>query len=262
MTERDVPLQHDMFSGALVDTRTYAQKQVDKILNRPKQLEMFRQKDLAQFGVSAHPVMDVSPGRLVLISEDPRTDEEKEEAIRQEAKARTRKMFELSVNESSQAKPAETAEDIQSASGTADSVLPTDANKADDPKLTAYLELVQVVHEQLTTIWVAEDYRNRFFSQVPLAVLNAQGAGLTTSEIMTALQVGQFLELPKIQSPKTTSGDENVPQRVAIRVDIDDTPKPVMYEAPRGYRKYARQHGNRLCTRRKLPKPLFQSFTQ
>ena len=68
-----------MFSGALVDTRSASQRARDRERERPQQTEMFSQRDLAQFGVRAHPQMFLSAEtKLVLISEDPRTDEERE----------------------------------------------------------------------------------------------------------------------------------------------------------------------------------------
>ena len=80
-------LQIDMFSGELVDTRTREQRQQDRVRNLPAQLLMFSQRDMAQIGVSPTPRMDLSPGRLVLIAEDPRTDEEKERDLQRQARA-------------------------------------------------------------------------------------------------------------------------------------------------------------------------------
>lgn len=94
-------LQTDMFSGDLVDTRTARQKQLERERERPHQVEMFSQRDLAQFGVTAHPVMDVSPGRLQLISEDPRTEEEKERDRQREAEKLTYPLFPSPVEKTS-----------------------------------------------------------------------------------------------------------------------------------------------------------------
>jgi hypothetical protein len=58
---------------------------------------MFAQRDIAQFGISARPVMPLSPGKLVLVSEDPRTDEEKERDLEREAQKLTTPMFDAPV---------------------------------------------------------------------------------------------------------------------------------------------------------------------
>jgi len=55
---------------------------------------MFSQRDVAQFGVNAHPLLPLSPNtKLLLIPEDPRTDEEIERDIQRAAEEQTRPMF-------------------------------------------------------------------------------------------------------------------------------------------------------------------------
>ena len=94
MSKEDTPLQMDMFSGELVDNRTRQQKRQDKAREQPKQIEMFSQREIAQFGVNPNPLMPLSPNtRLLLIPEDPRTDEEIEQYRQQEAEKRTVQMF-------------------------------------------------------------------------------------------------------------------------------------------------------------------------
>src|SRR5258708_4756593 len=92
------PLQHDMFSGELVDTRTPKQKRLDAERERRRwqlqQQEMFSSQELAQFGVTARPLMSLAPGtKLVLISEDPRTAEEQARDMEQAALDKTQPMF-------------------------------------------------------------------------------------------------------------------------------------------------------------------------
>lgn len=82
-----------MFTGDLVDNRTGQQKQHDRLLKLPAQMEMFSTRQVAQFGVRARPVMPYSPGKLVLICEDPRTDEEREADILREAQRLTVPLF-------------------------------------------------------------------------------------------------------------------------------------------------------------------------
>jgi len=92
--EDNTPLQMDMFSGDLVDNRTRQQKKHDKVREQPKQTEMFSQREIAQFGVNPRPLMPLSPNtRLLLIPEDPRTDEQIEQSRQQEAEKRTVQMF-------------------------------------------------------------------------------------------------------------------------------------------------------------------------
>lgn len=94
MGKEDTLLQMDMFSGKLVDNRTRQQKRQDKAREQPKQIEMFSQREIAQFGVNPNPLMPLSPNtRLLLIPEDPRTEEEIEQDRLQEAEKRTVQMF-------------------------------------------------------------------------------------------------------------------------------------------------------------------------
>ena len=94
MPSKEIPQQFDMFTGELVDTRTRRQKQRDRQRDLPRQIEMFSQRDVAQFGVKANPTMPLSGNvKLILIPEDPRTDEEIERDIQREAERRTVAMF-------------------------------------------------------------------------------------------------------------------------------------------------------------------------
>lgn len=94
MGKEDIPLQMDMFSGDLVDNRTRQQKQQDKARAQPQQMEMFAQREIAQFGVNPRPLMPLSPNtRLLLMPEDARTDEQIEQDTQLEAEKRTAQMF-------------------------------------------------------------------------------------------------------------------------------------------------------------------------
>jgi len=110
MGKEDTPLQMDMFSGELVDNRTRQQKRQDKAREQPKQIEMFSQREIAQFGVNPNPLMPLSPNtRLLLIPEDPRTEEEIEQGRQQEAEKRTVQMF-AEPPPVQETKPAENAD--------------------------------------------------------------------------------------------------------------------------------------------------------
>jgi len=87
---KEVPLQADMFSGELVDTRTRKQKKLETERQKPVQTEMFSQRELAQFGVRANPQIPISPKtRIELALQDLRSEEEKEEARRREIEKRS-----------------------------------------------------------------------------------------------------------------------------------------------------------------------------
>lgn len=197
----EIPLQQDMFTGALVDTRTNNQRRSDYRREQPQQTEMFSQRDIAQFGVSAHPVMDVSPGKLVLISEDSRTEEEKLHDLQREAEALTNPMFD---------KLHEADED---ANGTA----PLEPEEAESPqpspdqseatKLKAYHALVQAVEEQITTIWVDKPYENQFKIHLAMMIFEAHRAGLSLEEIEAAIQIGTSLGHQKrAEHPTSNNG--------------------------------------------------------
>lgn len=92
--ETDTHLQMNMFSGELDDTRTRRQKQLDRERQQPRQIEMFSQRDVAQFGVNAHPLLPLSPNtKLGLIFEDPRTGEQIEQDRQRAAQERTHQLF-------------------------------------------------------------------------------------------------------------------------------------------------------------------------
>ena len=87
---KEVPLQVDMFSGELVDTRTRKQKKREAELKKPVQTEIFSQRELAQFGVRANPQIPISPKtRIELALQDLRSKEEKEAARQQEIEKRS-----------------------------------------------------------------------------------------------------------------------------------------------------------------------------
>lgn len=94
MPTKEIPRQIDMFTGEFVDARTRRQKQLDRECDLPRQIEMFSQRDVAQFGVRANPTMPLSGNvKLLLIPEDPRTEEEIERDIQREAERLTVSMF-------------------------------------------------------------------------------------------------------------------------------------------------------------------------
>jgi len=94
MSKEGPPLQFDMFTGEPVDNRTRKQKKQDKERGQPKQTEMFSQREIAQFGVNPRPLLPLSPNtKLLLIPEDPRTEEEIEQDRQRAAQKQTYQMF-------------------------------------------------------------------------------------------------------------------------------------------------------------------------
>ncbi len=90
----EIPRQHNMFTGEWDDNRTHRQKQFDRQQDQPKQLEMFSSREVAQFGVNAHPLLPLSPNtKLLLIPEDPRTEEEIDRDRERAAEEQTYQMF-------------------------------------------------------------------------------------------------------------------------------------------------------------------------
>ena len=91
-------LQHDLFTGELADTRTAKQKRDAQERSRLQQTEMFSARELVQIGVTAHPLLPLSPQTaLTLMSEDPRTDEERAVALEHEAQKRTLGIFPVAL---------------------------------------------------------------------------------------------------------------------------------------------------------------------
>ena len=82
-----------MFTGDFVDNRTTAQKKRDREQEKPKQAEMFSQREMAQFGVNPHPQIPLSPKtRIELALQDMRTEEEKERDFQRQVEERSYKL--------------------------------------------------------------------------------------------------------------------------------------------------------------------------
>lgn len=93
--EGEPALQLDLFTGESVDNRTPKQKRLAREQDKPEQAMMFSQRDMAQFGVEAHPKLPISPKtRIELMIEDHRTEEEKKAAIQVEALKQNYRLFE------------------------------------------------------------------------------------------------------------------------------------------------------------------------
>jgi hypothetical protein len=105
---KEVPLQADLFSGELVDTRTRKQKKRETERQLPVQAEMFSQREMAQFGVRAHPQIPLSPKtRIELALQDLRSQEEQEAARQREVERRSYRLpgFEEDSHPSDESEP-------------------------------------------------------------------------------------------------------------------------------------------------------------
>ncbi len=93
--EGESALQYNLFTGELVDNRSAKQRRSDKEAEEPKQGMMFSQRDMAQFGVEAHPKIPLSDHTtLGLLFEDHRTEEERAADIQRQALENNLRMFE------------------------------------------------------------------------------------------------------------------------------------------------------------------------
>lgn len=93
--EGERALQYNLFTGELVDNRSAKQRRSDKEKERPQQTMMFSQRDMAQFGVDAHPKIPLSDHTtLGLLFEDHRTEEEKAADIQRQALEHNFMLFE------------------------------------------------------------------------------------------------------------------------------------------------------------------------
>ncbi len=92
MSEKQ-PLQMNMFDEGMTDTRNRKQRRQAKKTQGYQQEQMFRQRDIAQWGVRLHPMeLKIPSGRpltMQLEIEDPRTAEQKALDRQREAEAQT-----------------------------------------------------------------------------------------------------------------------------------------------------------------------------
>jgi hypothetical protein len=91
---KEIPLQQDMFTHALVDTRTRTQKSRDRTSQQHQQASMFSARETVQLGVNPRPwLKDMAQPTLILEIQDVRTEEEKEQERRHMAEALTVPLF-------------------------------------------------------------------------------------------------------------------------------------------------------------------------
>jgi hypothetical protein len=196
MSKEGLPLQFDLFSGELVDTRSDAQKKKDRERDTPQQMQMFKTPEMVQFGGKTKSAyrdwLDQSSAPpLMLEMIETRTPEEIERAIRREIEAQTHRLFsdhpelyEQSVDTEPMNADEDELEDIPATSNVYE-------RKPETSKEAIYFDLVRLSEENAETIWIAPPYENAYMIQIAAAVLEAHEAGLTQPEIVAALQVGE-----------------------------------------------------------------------
>lgn len=91
----EIPLQKEIFSGALVDARSDYRKRQDRQGQQPKQMALFSARETVQVGVNPRPwLKGLPPPTLTLEIQDARTDEEKARDWWREAQKQIAPMFE------------------------------------------------------------------------------------------------------------------------------------------------------------------------
>ncbi|MCA9904382.1 MAG: hypothetical protein KC547_11030 [Anaerolineae bacterium] len=177
----EVMLQRDIFSGELVDTRTASQRRRDERAEQPQQIEMFSQRVLAQY--VPRPMMPLSAEtRLVLVQEDPRTDEEKEADRERAARALTTPMF---------AAGDETPTDQPVALENNDDEISTASKTEVDPekqRAEAITELEMVVKDITQTLAATPEVLRAQSMWLALATIEAQTAGVPKEAVVAILR--------------------------------------------------------------------------
>lgn len=212
--------QSNMFSGEWETKRTRS---------RPQQAQMFSINETFEFGARVRPwLSEAGRPTLELIREDVRTHEEIERDLMREAEALTSPMFASEVLPESKDDPEQ--EEVDNENDQKQLENPVGGERAS--KLSSYHALVSLAREQAVTLWIDGAYRQRFYNQLPVTILSAQGAGLTASEISAAMQIGEFLGNRERQAAGQSSG-VIFDASVANALPLGDTAKSVpFYPSP------------------------------
>ena len=179
-------LQQDMFTGDLVDNRTRAQKSQDRKKELPHQEFLFSQRDLAQPSRQRHFEVP-SKAPLILLSEDPRSDEEREREAQRAIEAAMTPLFCSAPADTETPDCDEDLTDDEQAAG--------DREYGQDPaalRREAYLELVRLSQEQTETLWIAPPYEAAYITQIRRLAAQARSLGLTEYEVTLAIQIGSL----------------------------------------------------------------------
>ncbi|MDX2136927.1 MAG: hypothetical protein SF123_02440 [Chloroflexota bacterium] len=215
----ETPLQVDMFTGAMVDTRTSAQKQRDAALVIPRQMEMFSQREFAQY-IPPSKMSLPDTATLMLVMEDPRTDEERERDRERAARELTRSLF---------------ADDIEAPPNTDDGdeeVVPDAIEAAhDDPeerKRAAQLELEKVISDITQTIAATPDVLRSQSMWLALATVEAHTAGLDSATLIAMLKRLEG-NAPKIAIIEPRRSAQSYPEEVPSSYTPPHVPFPMSF---------------------------------
>ncbi len=211
----EVMFQRDIFSGELVDTRTASQRRRDERAEQPQQIEMFSQRDLAQY--VPRPMMPLSPDmHLVLVQEDPRTEEEKERDREVAARALMAPMFE--AREDSLAVHLAPAS-LETGDEDADEV-ETAKEPIVDPEVrraSARSELELVVKDISQTIAATPEVLRAQSMWLALVTIEAQTAGVPKDEIKAMVHRLDAASPPRSYSELPARRVQNsIPQPVVV----------------------------------------------
>lgn len=99
MPKEGCPLQYDLFSGELVDTRSDYQKKKDRERTAPQQIQMFKTPEMVQFGAKPKSAYrewldQATAPPLMLEMQETRTPEEIERDRLREAQKQMKPLFE------------------------------------------------------------------------------------------------------------------------------------------------------------------------
>lgn len=216
----EVLLQFDIFSGELVDTRSAAQKRRDREVLEPRQMEMFSQRDLAQYIPPARMSLP-DTATLHLVMEDPRTEEEKESDRECAAKALTSPMF-IIEDEAALLFGRETMtltdeDDEGDVFEAPAEVLPavTTTDSKDDLQAEALQELERVVSDIAQTVVAAPDVLRAQVIWLARATVDAQCSGVAPDVVSALLS---RLEDARLQ-PLITHGTRNGHSSIAASLE-------------------------------------------
>ncbi len=242
----DIPLQRDMFTGALVDTRSAAQRRGTGL----QQLPMFSINETFTFGMSARPYLTAAPKpKLELVCEDVRTPEEIEADREREAQVLTAPMFGEGVPPSAPAAQVfldDIPHNARLVIGEADALENSENDAEDTPELpplappltpyAAYCQLVAAAEEQAGTLVASPAVRIAQRISLSAAQFAAKQAGLNETEIATAITIGEFrgrtpqaaipepakgTVLPVVDEPsEPAENDQEIPIRWLCRSDL------------------------------------------
>ncbi len=223
-----VPLQRDMFTGALVDTRSAAQRRTSDL----QQLPMFSINETFTFGMSVRPYLAAAPKpKLELVCEDVRTPEEIEADLEREARALTASLFGNETPPASPSAPVLLIEPdaLQPVIETPDSPEDAEDDEEDSPELpplappltpyAAYCQLIAAAEEQAGTLDASPALKVAQRISLSAAQFAAKQTGLNETEIATAITIGEF----RGRSPTITPLE---PTKEPVSSAVDESPEP------------------------------------